>query len=270
MKLSLLIPALNEASRLPPYLRAIKNYFGRAQISYEVIVIDDGSTDGMSESLPKLFLDWQQFRIVRHAENQGRGQALQTGNTVARGELVMFADADGATPIEEEAKLRQAIEDGADMAIGSRVICDDRVSRFRVFHRAVVSKVFAALVKNLFSLPLRDTQCGFKMWRQEIGRNVLPLCQEKHWLLDFEMLAVAHDRGCRIAEVPVSWSEIPGSKVRLVRDSWQMFCGLWRIRKALKQRHIETKYRGGPVFNEIDTYQPEATPEHTSSISSTF
>ena len=141
MKLTLLIPAYNEATRLPPYLCAIKEHFARNGVSYEVIVVDDGSTDDMSTLLEKMAVQWAALRLLRHGENQGRGQAIRTGSAAARGDLVLYADADGATPIGEEAKLRAAIEQGADVAIGSRAIRHEAVSRLRAIHRGVIGKV---------------------------------------------------------------------------------------------------------------------------------
>jgi len=237
VKLTLLIPAYNERERLPPYLRAIREWLG--SVSFQVMIVDDGSTDGMRPLLQSLFRGWPELRIVSHSENCGRGQAIQTGAAAASGDLVLFADADGATPICEEAKLRAAIEDGADIAIGSRVGHHDGVSRLRALHRWLISRIFANLVKLFLGLPVGDTQCGFKMWRREVGEDVLARCEQQQWLLDVEFLAVADRLGYRIAEVPVSWSEVPGSKVRLLRDSWRMFCGLWKIRRALMRMHSD-------------------------------
>lgn len=234
MKLSLLIPVYNEAERFPPYLQHIKDHFSRIGITYEIIVVDDGSTDGMTTSLEGFSAAWPELRIVRHGHNQGRGQAIRTGHAAARGDIVLVADADGATPIGEETKLRAALEHGADVAIGSRVIRQEGVSRIRVFHRCIMSKVFALVVRLLVRVPARDTQCGFKMWRRKVGKDVMALCQDKRWLLDLEFLAVANRLGYQVAEVPVSWSEVSGSKVRLVRDSCRMFWGLWKIRRSVR------------------------------------
>jgi dolichyl-phosphate beta-glucosyltransferase len=251
MKLTLVIPAYNERERLPSYLHSIRAWLD--SMPSEVVVVDDGSTDGMSTLLEEIFAGWSELKIVKHARNSGRGQAIRTGSEQASGDIVLFADADGATPICEEAMLRAAIAGGADIAIGSRVGRHERVCRIRALHRWIISRVFAKLVKLLFSLPLRDTQCGFKMWRREVGEAVLAHCREKRWLLDVEFLAVAHQLGYRIAEVPVNWSEVPGSKIRLLRDSWGMFRGLWSIRKSLRRMRapeagplVRCEYAGRP------------------------
>ena len=233
LRLSVVIPAYNEAERLPAYLFAIREHFAEVQVAYEVIVVDDGSTDGLELLVAGLAGAWKELRLVRHEQNQGRGAAIRTGSRAARGGLIMYADADGATPIGEEAKLRAAMAAGADIAIGSRIVRQAGVCRLRAFHRGIIGKVFALLVRLLARVPVRDSQCGFKMWRREAAAALLPLCLDNHWLLDVEFLGVAHRLGYRIAEVPVAWSEKAGSKVRLVHDSWRMFWGLWRIGRAL-------------------------------------
>jgi len=238
-----LIPAFNESKRLPPYLSAIQKHFSRQDFPYEVIVVDDGSTDGTHDVLERLSHTWPQLRHVRHRHNEGRGQAIRTGHAAALGTIVGYVDADGATPIEEEAKLRLVIENGADVAIGSRVIQHNNVSRCRAFHRGIIGKVFSALVKTLVKIPVQDTQCGFKMWRREVASAVLVFCEDKGWLLDVEFLALANRLGYQIAEVPVTWNEISGSKVNLVRDSWRMFVGLWRIRSSLHRNFHKIKER---------------------------
>src|SRR5262249_7466464 len=134
---------------------------------------------------------WPQLRLVQHDRNRGRGQAIRTGAAAAQGALVMYADADGATPIAEERKLRAAIQAGADIAIGSRDGASKGVSRCRDARRKFIGKMFATLVRVVIGPGVRDTQCGFKMWRREVGVHILECCQEQHWLLDVEMLAVA-------------------------------------------------------------------------------
>jgi dolichyl-phosphate beta-glucosyltransferase len=235
MDLSLLLPAYNERARLPPYLRSISEYLARSGLTYEVVIVDDGSTEDMQGALKPFLGEWPELRMVCHPTNQGRGEAIRTGCATAHGDLILFADADGATPIAEEAKLRAAIKQGADVAIGSRIVAHAGVSRFRAFHRAIISKTFASLGRLFVSVPVRDSQCGFKMWRRQVGQDVLPRCCEHHWLMDLEFLAVADCLGYRIVEVPVNWSEIPGSKVRLLRDSWQMFRGLWKMRRSIER-----------------------------------
>ena len=127
-EISIVIPAYNEAERLPPYLRAIRSYFTRAGLEdYEVLVVDDGSRDGTADEIGREFADWVQLSVLRQATNRGKGAAIREGVLAAQGSLVLFADADGATPIEEEHRLRAAIVAGADVAVGSRLLPDSDV-----------------------------------------------------------------------------------------------------------------------------------------------
>jgi dolichyl-phosphate beta-glucosyltransferase len=233
IQVSVVIPAYNESKRLPPYLAAIRAYFQAARpLDYEVIVVDDGSGDGLSEHVGRVAAGWPQLSVLRHTCNQGKGAAIRTGVLAASGGLILLADADGATPIEEEAKLRSAIGRGADIAVGSRLAAAAGVTRSRACHRRLFGRAFAWLARRLLALPVRDTQCGFKMLRRGAGQRLIPLCREPGYLLDLELLAWARALRYRVAEVAVSWAEVPGSKLRLVRDGWAMFRGLWRIRHA--------------------------------------
>jgi dolichyl-phosphate beta-glucosyltransferase len=127
---SLIIPAYNEAQRLPSHLSSVRSYL-RAEFSdnYEVIVVDDGSADGTENVLREMAPNWQELVVLRHSENRGKGAAVRTGMLAARGGLLLFADADGAAPIQEERRLRAAIEAGADMAVGSRLVDGAKVTR---------------------------------------------------------------------------------------------------------------------------------------------
>jgi dolichyl-phosphate beta-glucosyltransferase len=235
-ELSLILPAYNEAVRLPPYLAAIREYFGRIALAHEVIVVDDGSDDGMADVVRRAADGWPELRLLRHDVNRGRGQAIRTGAGAAGGRWVLYADADGATPIGEEKSLRAALEGGADVAVGSRRLGGAGVRRAP--HRAIIGRAFAGFVRLLVGTPVRDTQCGFKMFRRETLLELLGWCGDAGYLLDLELLAVAQRRGCGVVEVPVCWSEVPGSKVRLVRDSWRMFHGLWKIRRSLQAVNV--------------------------------
>jgi dolichyl-phosphate beta-glucosyltransferase len=186
--------------------------------------------------------------VIRHTVNHGKGEAIQTGMETTRGRLRLFADADGATPIEEERRLRLAIEAGADAAIGSRAARRIRGSggwlppgslengpvgpvRWNVkFHRYLMGRTFATLTRGVLGLGYADTQCGFKMFRGAAAIDLFGRLTRPGFIFDVELLYVAERLGYRVLEVPVNWHEVPGSKVRLIRDSWRMLIGLWEIR----------------------------------------
>jgi dolichyl-phosphate beta-glucosyltransferase len=238
VSISVIIPALNEVQRLPPYLASIRvcldaQYAG----NYEVIVVDDGSTDGTGDMLRSMAAECPQLRVLRHTANQGKGAAVRTGMLEGRGELLLFADADGATPIEEQRRLRQAIQNGADVAIGSRMSDAEDVTRQRTWFRGLVGSVFARVARGVLRLPVRDTQCGFKMFRRDCGYRIFELAQEKRFLFDLELLVLAHELGYRITEVPVNWSDVPGSRLNMLRESRRILAGLWRLRRRAIKLH---------------------------------
>ena len=230
--LSLVLPAFNEAVRLPPYLRAVQAHLDRRYPRCcEVIVVDDGSEDGLDKVLEQAAADWPRLRWLRHSQNRGKGAAVRSGVLASRGRLVLFADADGATPIEEEALLAEAIAAGADVAVGSRRLAG--ADRRRRWFRAWAGWMFAAVARRLLKLSIHDTQCGFKMFRGEVGREIFSLVRETRYLFDLEVLALADRMGLKTVEVPVQWREIPGGHFHLAVELPRTCLELWRLRRRL-------------------------------------
>jgi dolichyl-phosphate beta-glucosyltransferase len=225
---SVVIPAFNESARLPPYLRQVRPYLHKTfPKNYQILIVDDGSSDGLAGLIREWGLSWPELELLALPANRGKGAAARRGVLAAGGDLILLADADGATPIEEEAKLRRAIWDGADIAIGSRALCS------RPAGRSLSAKLFAGLVEALFHLPVRDSQCGFKMFRRAAAQNLFHLAREDGFLIDVEILAMARRLHYITNEVPVRWRDVPGSKVRWLRDGWRMAWGLLRLRRRL-------------------------------------
>ena len=232
--LSLVIPAFNEAARLEAYLAEVRVhldavYFGR----YEVLVVNDGSSDGTAGLVRAAADRWPKLRLLEHAVNQGKGAAVRTGVLATTGRVVLFADADGATPITEEQKLSAALGRGAAIAVGSRLLPGASVLRERNRLRSVGGRVFAWAARRAVRVAVRDTQCGFKMLVGSVARYLFARTRETGYLFDLELLALAAKCGCAVAEVPVNWTERAGSKVRMVRDTSRMFAGLLRLRARM-------------------------------------
>jgi len=234
LSLSLVIPAYNEARRLPPYLTLVRRHFdARYPGGYEVIVVDDGSRDGLADVLASLAGGWPELSVMRHPVNRGKGAAVRTGMLAAEGSRLLFADADGATPIDQETKLSAAIEAGADLAVGSRLAAAADATRRRVWLRGLAGRTFARLARWCLGISVRDTQCGFKIFRRDVGRKLFSLGQESGYLFDLELLVTAHRLRYYVAEVPVDWVEVPGGHMSLMRELPKTLLGLWRLRRRL-------------------------------------
>jgi dolichyl-phosphate beta-glucosyltransferase len=228
--LTIVIPAYNEEARLEPTLRAYLDYCRTTRRSAELIVVDDGSRDGTSQVVDHLTETYPELRLIRLAENRGKGYAVRSGVVNARGKLILFADADGATPIAELDRLEQAIAEGADIAIGSRALDGTGVRVKARVYRRVIGRAFHLLVGSLTVRGIRDTQCGFKLFREPVAHELFSRMRMNGFSFDVEVLMMAQRSGHRITEVPVNWSHQPGSKVNLVLDSARMARDLFIIR----------------------------------------
>jgi dolichyl-phosphate beta-glucosyltransferase len=233
---SVVIPAFNEAARLPAYLGGVLGYFDRRGEPYEVIVVDDGSTDGTGARVREAVGGHPALRIERYDDNHGKGFAVRAGMLAARGELRLMADADGATPIGEVARLEAAVRAGADLAVGSRVLPDRTVVRRLRAHRQLVGSAFNLVVRTLGVAGVTDTQCGFKLIRGEVADRLFAALRTQGFGFDVELLLLAQRAGYRIAEVPINWIDQPGSRVSVLREGPRMLTQIivarWRLARG--------------------------------------
>src|SRR5262245_8717457 len=221
-ELSIVVPAYNEASRILPYLRSIVHYLTRRSRRFEIIVVDDGSLDQTSAVVQDFARHLSTIRLLRLPTCAGKGAAVRQGMLAARGRWQLFTDADGATAISELDRLEQAILSGADIAIGSRSLAS-RLPAYTVksrWHRSVLGGCFNAIVKAGGIAGIADTQCGFKLFDRTAAQDLFSVSCINGYGFDLEVLYIAQRRGYRIAEIPVNWTDQPGSKVRLVRDGF--------------------------------------------------
>lgn len=237
--LSIVVPAYNEEPRLAATLQDILNYRQHEGIAAEIIVVDDGSTDNTAAVAEGFAISNRDVLVIRNP-HQGKAYTVRTGMLAARGDVALFTDADGATPIAEANKLVQALRSGYDVAIGSRE--GSGASRQgEPWHRHVMGRVFNWIVRTLALPGINDTQCGFKAFSNPVSRDLFghmqlygsPSGSVQGALLtgfDVELLFMARKWGYRIIEVPINWRFGQRSKVNPVKDSWRNLCDVLRVR----------------------------------------
>ncbi|MEX2284959.1 MAG: dolichyl-phosphate beta-glucosyltransferase [Gemmatimonadota bacterium] len=227
---SVVFPAYNEEGRLEPTIREAADYFRARGVPFELIAVDDGSRDGTSLLVRRLAGEISELKLIRLPANRGKGYAVRAGVVNSAGRFVLFADADGSTPMSEIARLESALEQGAAVAIGSRAVAAAGVLVKAKWYRRVIGRTFHGLVRWLAVKDIQDTQCGFKLFRAEVAHDLFSRMRIDGFSFDVEVLLMAARRGFKVAEVPVNWTHRPGSRVNLAIDSLRMARDLFIIR----------------------------------------
>ena len=220
--ISVVIPVYNEGGCIKPNLEKVIKYLASRFSRFQVIVVDDGSTDDTHERLKEVVCEGSRIRVISFQSNHGKGFAVRQGILKAEGEVVFFTDADLSTPMEETEKALVELSKGYPVVIASRQHRDSTIRVRQSFHREVMGKCFNLLVKLLFRLPFRDTQCGFKCFSQRAAREIFSVAQIDGFAFDVEILLVARRLGHSVREIPICWTNSPESKVRLIQGSLGM------------------------------------------------
>ena len=248
-ELSIIIPAYNEEKRLSRTVTRIRDYFASHNAvaggfligDVEIIVVDDGSTDGTANVVEDLARQMPELRLVRNQGNRGKGFSVKHGMLEARGRIALFTDADLSSPIEESGKLFTALAAGNDVAIGSRALDRSLIAVRQSRFREIAGMIFNGFVRVITGLPFHDTQCGFKAFVRDRIRIVFEQQRIERFGFDPEILFIAKRHGLRCVEVPVRWAHDEGTKVHVFRDSLLMFGDLVVIRwNAVAGRYPRT------------------------------
>ena len=232
--LSVVVPAFNEEQRLPALLDAFETGAGDAFAAagfdlHELVVVDDGSTDGTAALLEARAARLPALEVIRLPENRGKGAAVRAGMLAATAPVALLTDADLATPLGEVGALAVGLDGGYDVAIGSRGLPGSTIVVHQPAHRELLGKTFNVLARTLTGLPFHDTQCGFKLFDLRTSRRLFELQRIDGFAYDAELLVLARCLGLRVAEIPVRWSNDERTSVGIVRAPLQMARDLLRI-----------------------------------------
>lgn len=239
ISVSIVVPAFNEAKRLPKFLDGLASYCASHDRSYEIIVVDDGSSDntlGVVKEYEERFKDLSALKIYR---NRGKGYAVKRGLLKASGDICVFLDADGSvTPDEIDKNLHYVTEEGYDIFIGSRVLKNEEQVFEAKWYRKLMGRIFNLCIKIFLFKNIKDTQCGFKMFKKEVVRPLFKRVYLRGFGFDMEVLYLAFKMGYKIKEGPVSWHHVDGSKINVISTSLGMFFNILQIKKRhyLKDR----------------------------------
>src|SRR6266852_1427975 len=237
-KLSIVVPAFNEAERLGASLRAVGSYLDHRREDYELIIVDDGSDDDTAAVAEQSLADSATvaLRVIRYEPNRGKGHAVRMGLMAARANIVLFSDADLSTPITEAPKLVDPIVNGeCDLTFGSRALDRSLIGVHQPWRREQGGRVFNLIVRLATGLPFWDTQCGFKAFRMSVCRPLVEAATVDRFGFDVELLYLAYRAGLNLKEIPVRWDHNEGSKVSVMSDAVKMLSEVGLIRQQARR-----------------------------------
>jgi dolichyl-phosphate beta-glucosyltransferase len=244
---SIVIPAYNEAGRIPATLEAVISCIRSKGWSAEVLVVNDGSRDNTAAVVRAFAAQAPEVRLIENPGNRGKGYSVRNGILQALGEVVMFTDADLSAPMEEAQGLFDAIAAGADIAIGSRWLERQRQTVRQPLYRRFFGRCFNAVTRMVMRLPFADTQCGFKAFTRAAAQTIFQLQTIEGWGFDAEILFIALKRGYVINEVPVSWAHDERTQISYLRDGARMLQDLavvrWNALLGRYDRNVEHIHR---------------------------
>lgn len=227
---SIVIPAYNEGARLGATLEKVLAYVHAQGWDAEVIVVNDGSRDNTADIVRSFSAKEPALRLLENPGNRGKGYSVRHGMLNARGRFVLFSDADLSSPIEEAPKLFQALEQGADIAIGSRWLRAETQTQRQPLHRQLFGRIFNMLLRVTLGLKFKDTQCGFKAFKQPAVQAIFPLQKIERWGFDPEILFLARKLKFKVQEIPVVWGHSGGTRIHPLIDGSRMFMEMLHIR----------------------------------------
>jgi dolichyl-phosphate beta-glucosyltransferase len=227
---SIVIPAYNESSRITASLDKILAYIDEHKWEAEVIVVNDGSRDTTADIIREYAQRSPIVKLIENPGNRGKGYSVRNGMLEARGDILLFSDADLSSPIYESARLLREIEKGADVAFGSRWLEADTQTERQPILRQIAGRVYNILLRLILGLNYKDTQCGIKAFTREAAEKVFTRQKIERWGFDPELLFIAKKFGMKMVEVPVEWAHDDRSKINPIVDGFKMGMEMLKIR----------------------------------------
>jgi len=237
-RLSIVIPAYNECMRIEGTLARVLECVNHRQWDAEILVVDDGSTDNTVDIVQRWMARHDRLHLVKNPGNRGKGYSVRNGLLQSAGDIVMFTDADLSAPIEEAERLIDAIDAGADVAIGSRWLDKQKQTVHQPMYRRFFGRCFNWVTRKVIGLPFKDTQCGFKAFRRDAAQTIFRLQTIERWGFDPEILFIARKLKFSIVEVPVTWGHDERSRISYLKDGMKMLEEMAEIRtNSLRGRY---------------------------------
>ena len=227
---SIVIPAFNEGRRLGPTLEKVLSYVHAQNWDAEIIVVNDGSRDNTADMARAFAAKDPALRLVENPGNRGKGYSVRNGMLNARGQIVLFSDADLSSPIEEAPKLFHALDAGADIAIGSRWLRAETQTQRQPLHRQLFGRIFNLMLRVTLGLKFKDTQCGFKAFKRPAVQKIFPLQKTERWGFDPEILFLARKFKFKVQEIPVAWGHSGETRINPLVDGFRMFLEMMHVR----------------------------------------
>lgn len=239
-RLSIVIPAYNEGARIESALDRVLTCVAERGWNAEVLIVDDGSSDNTAVIVRRWMETHPNLQLIHNEGNRGKGYSVRNGLLQAAGQIVMFTDADLSSPIEEAERLFDALNAGADVAIGSRWLDKQKQTIHQPLYRRFFGRCFNWVTRKVIGLPFKDTQCGFKAFKREAAQTIFRLQTIERWGFDPEILFIARKLKYKIVEVPVTWGHDERSRISYLKDGMKMLQEMAEIRgNSLRGRYDE-------------------------------
>ncbi|MCX7991067.1 MAG: glycosyltransferase family 2 protein [Proteobacteria bacterium] len=232
--ISVVIPAYNEELLIADTVKNIAKYLTDNKYTWEIIVVNDGSKDRTEEILKELSHKINQLKIIKHKINEGKGKSVKDGIFLSEGRVILFTDADLSAPMENLKGMKEELDKGSDIVVASRLAEGAKIKK-RPLHRKIIGRMFNIIIGVIGFRGVKDTQCGFKLFKSDVAKEIFKKSRINGYAFDVEILHIAKIRGFKIKEYPVLWIDREDSKMKIIRDAFRM------LREVLKIKYYDKK-----------------------------